>query len=134
MSDRTKLCWRTVGLAAVLAVVAVPALCARQGKDPGAGDFAIYVAPAVIVKSAPLPWITIHTEVELAAVDDVGVAIDGTDVDPSLIYSDSRGNLVVKLRFAEVADLLSAPEATFALALIVDGELLSAAATVPVHD
>lgn len=134
MNDWMKLRWMVAGLAVVLAAVAVPALSARQGKDPGEGDFAMYVAPAVIVKSAPLPWVTIHTEVKLAAVDGLAVAIDGAEVEPALVYSDSRGNLVVKLRFAEVADLLAAPEATFALALVVDGEPLSAAVTVPVQD
>jgi len=113
---------KRVGSALVVGIVllslsAGSALCNRSGPDSGAGDFDIYVSPSVIVKSAPCPWITIHTSVPFSAVDTCSVTVNGTSVLIDHTYADSLGNLVVKLRFDDVAGLVSAPSATFTLVL-----------------
>ena len=124
-----------LGIAGVsLMVVAGSGLCARTGQDGGEGDFEMYVAPGVIVKSAPCPCVTIHTEVKYGAVGGVSATVDGAAVDVAGTFPDSRGNLVVKLSFDEVAALAGAPAATVGLELIVGGKALGATETVRVKE
>jgi len=126
----------------VLAAVALVAgclgaatgLCARSGQDGGEGDFAIYVAPGTIARSAACTWVTIHTDVPFGSVDAASVTVDGEAVDVAGTFADDRGNLVAKLRFADVAAVAAPPSATITLTLVVDGEDLSAAKTVSVKD
>lgn len=126
--------WLLGAVCLVLMVAAGSGLCARTGKDGGEGDFEMYVAPNVIVKSAPCLWVTIHTEVSESAVDGVSVTVDGSEITDLHTYADSRGNLVVKLKFDDVIACTSPPDATFVLTLLVDGEILEATATAQVND
>lgn len=117
------------------------------GQGCGTGDFAIYVAPGVIAKSANCTWVTIHTNVPLnsvlfppdalapaAVVADKVVTIDH-------MFADDCGNLVAKLKFADVIGVVKAPAATVKLTLtreVPDPDappiVLSASETVPVKD
>jgi len=124
-----------LGIAGVsLMVAAGSGLGARSGQDGGEGDFEIYVAPSVIVKSAPCPCVTIHTEVKYRVVTAVSATVDGAAVAVTGTFADSRGNLVVKLGFDEVAALVDAPSATVGLELVAGGEALAAAETVGVKE
>ena len=117
---------------AVLCVVAclcvTSAFSARSGKDGGTGGFAIYVAPGTIATNAQCTWVTIHTDVPFAGVDTVSAKIDGAAVAVADTFADDRGNLVAKLKFADVVALVKAPSAVVELTL--DG--VSASETVPV--
>lgn len=123
-----------------LVVCAVVGLCvglgaaARAGKSGGDGAFALYVAPAVLVESAPCPWVTLHTDVAFGSVSAASVAVDGQDVAVDHVYADSRGNAVVKLKFADVTAVAAPPSATVALTLVVGDESLTAGETVVVRD
>lgn len=102
---------------ALLSLFAGSALCNRSGVNPGNGDFDIYVSPSVIVRSAPCPWITIHTDVPLISVVSCSVAVDGDSAPVDHLYADSLGNLVVKIQFEDIADLVSVPSAKFTVVL-----------------
>lgn len=119
---------------AVAAVCGGPALSARSGKDPGEGDFAIYVAPNQIVTSV-VSSVTIHTEVPYGAVDAAFAAVNGTAVDVTAIFPDLRGNAVAKLDVGQVKAAVSGVDsATVELVLVTgDGEL-AASQTVRVKD
>lgn len=128
-----------VALAAMCIVACVgagPALSARSGQDGGEGDFAIYVAPGTIAKSAACNWVTIHTDVPFGSVEAASVAVDGNSVDVAATFADDRGNLVAKLAFSDVAGLveLEPPSAIVELTLAVDGDELSASETVRVKE
>ena len=110
------------------------ALCARSGKDGGEGDFAIYVSPATIAKSAACNWVTIHTNVPFGSVDGASAAVNGGRVEVANVFADDRGNLVAKLRFADVVSRVDPPSATIELTVVVDGEMLSASQTVRVKE
>ena len=124
-----------VALAALCVVACVgagPALSARSGQDGGEGDFAIYVAPGTIAKSAACNWVTIHTDVPFGSVEAASAAVDGNSVDVAATFADDRGNLVAKLRFSDVAGRVQPPSATIELTLAVGGDELSASETVRV--
>ena len=116
----------------VLVLAAGAAFSARTGRDPGQGDFAIYASPNTIAESAPCTWVTIHTEVPYRAVDGVLATVDDKDVDVAFTFPDDRGNLVVKLRFAEVLRIAAPPEATIGLIVAIDDQILRATDTVHV--
>jgi len=122
-----------VVLAAVVAMFAGSAICARSGKTGGDGDFAIYVAPATIVKAAPCPCVTIHTNVPFGSVLEAEVAVSSSSVDIEDTFADDCGNLVVKLQFGNVVDVIpeGATSATVALGLAVqvNGEVVAKAAS-----
>jgi hypothetical protein len=103
--------------AALLSLFAGSALCNRSGVNPGNGNFDIYVSPSVIFRSAPCPWITIHTDVPASSVVSCSVTVDGALTPVADLYADSLGNLVVKIPFEDIADLVCAPSATFAVVL-----------------
>ena len=126
--------WMLGAAVVVLLVTAGSGLCARSGKDGGTGDFEMYVAPNVLVINAPCPWVTVHTEVRYGDVDGVSVRVDDQSVDYDHTYADSRGNLVVKLRFDDVVADVTDETATIELELTldVDGVDQVAAATVQV--
>jgi hypothetical protein len=109
---------------AVAAVCGGPALSARSGKDPGQGDFAIYVAPNQIVTSV-VSSVTIHTDVPYGAVDAASATVNGTAVDVPYTFPDLRGNIVAKLNVSQVKAAVSgADSATVELVLVTgDGEL-----------
>lgn len=119
---------------AVAAVCGGPALSARSGKDPGQGDFAIYVAPNQIVTSV-VSSVTIHTDVPYGAVDAASATVNGTAVDVPYTFPDLRGNIVAKLDVSQVKAAVSgADSATVELVLVTgDGEL-AASQTVGVKD
>ncbi len=119
---------------AVAAVCGGPALSARSGKDPGQGDFAIYVAPNQIVTSV-VSSVTIHTDVPYGAVDAASATVNGTAVDVPSTFPDLRGNIVAKLDVSQVKAAVSgADSATVELVLVTgDGEL-AASQTVGVKD
>ena len=129
-----KLLVAVAGLFVVACMCAGPALSARSGQDGGEGDFAIYVAPGTIAKSAACNWVTIHTDVPFGSVEAAAVAVDGNSVSVAATFADDRGNLVVKLRFAEVAGQVEAPSATIELTVAVGGNELSASETVSVKE
>ena len=110
---------------AVVVMFAVVALCVgsalsyRSGDDGGSGAIAIYVAPGTIAKSAPCTCVTIHTDVPYGAVEEVSAAVNGTDVDVAKTFEDNRGNLVLKLNFADVVALVEQPSAKIALTVTV---------------
>ncbi len=118
---------------AVIVVGTSAALSARQGCSGGQGDFAMYVAPATICTAAPCNWVTIHTDVAFASVEDVAVAVDGEGVVVANAFADDRGNLVVQLAFEDVAAIVVPPAATVDLALDVAGRTLSASQSVRVR-
>ena len=132
----------SVALAAASIVACVgagSALSARSGKDGGAGDFAIYVAPGTIAKSAACNWVTIHTDVSYHSVAGDAAAVNGTEVEVAVTFADDRGNLVAKLRFTDVVALVDPPSATITLTLTVvvdedEMEERSASETVRVRD
>ncbi len=109
---------------AVAAVCGGPALSARSGKDPGQGDFAIYVAPNQIVTSV-VSSVTIHTDVSYGDVDAAFATVNGTAVDVPYTFPDLRGNIVAKLDVSQVKAAVSgADSATVELVLVTgDGEL-----------
>ena len=117
----------------VAAVCGGSALSARSGKDPGIGDFAIYVAPNQIVTSV-VSSVTIHTDVPYRAVEAAFATVNGTAVDVSYTFPDLRGNIVAKLNVSEVVAAVSgADSATIELVLVrVDGTEQSASQTVGV--
>jgi len=123
------------GLAAccVLSLCVASALSARAGKDGGVGEFAIYVAPGTIVRSAACTWVTIHTNVPFTTVEGVAAAVDASDVDVARAFADDCGNLVVKLKFDDVTACVAPPSATVALTIVVAGESRTASETVPVR-
>jgi hypothetical protein len=45
------------------------------------------------------------------------VTVDGRSVPIDHLYADSLGNLVVKVQFDDIADLVCVPSATFAVLL-----------------
>ncbi|MBN1765370.1 MAG: hypothetical protein JW860_08950 [Sedimentisphaerales bacterium] len=107
----------------------------RSGVDGGEGDFAIYVSPSTIVKSAPCVWVTIHTDVPCGLPDDVMATVNDSDIDVASVYADSRGNLVAKLNFDDVVLLAEDSEsATISLILVVGDDTLMASETVRVED
>ena len=129
--------------AAVLALACIlvgvgagSALSYRAGKDGGTGDFPIYVAPAMLAKTAPCDCVTIHTEVKLVAVvpGSVTATVDGTGVAVLAVFADDRGQLVARLSFDEVAGLATGDTAVIGLTLTVGEDVLSASQTVRVKD
>ena len=124
-----------LGLAGVsLMVLAGSGRGARIGKDGGEGGFEMYVAPNMIVKSAPCLCVTIHTEVGYNAASNVSATVDDEPVNVAGTFPDSRGNLVVKLSFGEVADIAEVPAVRIGLKLTANGEDLSATVTVSVKE
>ena len=119
---------------AILGLSLGTALSARSGQDGGDGDFAIYVSPGTIAKSALCNWVTVHTDVSYRSVDDVFAAANGTEIDVAYSFPDDRGNLVAKLRFDDVCDHVDPPSAVIGLTLVVKGQELSASETVAVKD
>lgn len=133
---------------AVLCVVAclcvTSAFSARAGKDGGTGGFAIYVAPGTIATNAQCTWVTIHTDVSFSSVVLTGdakpaAAVDGKVVTIQRMFADDCGNLVAKLAFAEVVDIVETPAAVVELTLTLkdadpEDDPLSASETVPVKD
>ncbi len=122
---------------AVLCVVAclgvTSAFSARSGQDGGSGDFAIYVAPGTIATSASCNWVTIHTNVPFVDGGSASAMVDDEEVAIANTFPDERGNLVAKLKFADVVDIIvasrpSSPSAIVKLTL----NSLSASKTVPV--
>jgi len=111
---------------AVAAVCGGPALSARTGKDPGQGDFAIYVAPNQIVVSV-VSSVTIHTEVQYSTVEAASATVNGTPVDVPYTFPDDRGNIVAKLDVGQVKEVVSgADSATVELTLVTEtGERLA---------
>jgi hypothetical protein len=123
---------------AVAAVCGGPALSARSGKDPGQGDFAIYVAPNQIVVSV-VSSVTIHTDVSYRTVVAASATVNGTPVDVPYTFPDDRGNIVAKLDVGQVKDVVrDADSATIILCLVVvegeDEKELSASQTVRVKN
>ena len=125
----------SVAVAVMFAVVGLcvgSALCYRSGNDGGQGEFAIYVSPGTIAKSASCTWVTIHTSVAFGSVQAVSADVNGANVEVARTFADDRGNLVVKLRFQDVVVLVDPPSATVALTVVVDGDILGSATTVRV--
>jgi len=111
-----------VCLVALFLGLGTVALAHREGKDGGDGVIPIYVAPSTIVKSAPCPCVTIHTETALATVQAVSAFVNDSPVDVADVFADSRGNLVVKLDCADVVPLLGdASSARIGLVVVVGG-------------
>lgn len=127
-------------LAAVCVVAGVcvaGALGPRAGQDVGEEDFAIYVSPGRIVTDGPCNCVTIHTDVPFSTVKAAAVKVDGQTVKVDSAFADDRGNIVVKVAFTDVVEIVEAPEATVALKLtVIAGENvtkdLTACETVPV--
>ena len=120
-------------MAAVIVLCASVGLSARQGKSAGDGEFALYVAPAMICTQAPCNWVTLHTDVAYASVADVAAAVNGQEVVVASAFADDRGNLVAQLAFEEVVAIVAPPEATIDLAVVVAGQTLNASETVRVR-
>ncbi|HUU92917.1 MAG TPA: hypothetical protein VM238_17125 [Phycisphaerae bacterium] len=119
---------------AVAAVCGGPALSARTGKDPGQGDFAIYVAPNQIVVSV-VSSVTIHTEVQYSTVEAASATVNGTPVDVPYTFPDDRGNIVAKLDVGQVKEVVSgADSATVELTLVTETGERSAWQTVGVKN
>ena len=119
---------------AVAAVCGGPALSARTGKDPGQGDFAIYVAPNQIVVSV-VSSVTIHTDVPYGTVDAAFATVNGTAVDVPYAFPDLRGNIVAKLDVSQVKAAVSGVDsATIKLVLVTGEGELSASQTVRVKN
>lgn len=78
-------------------------------------DMAMSVAPNVLVLSAPTEWITIHTHMPLASVDQSTLAVtaNGTAVPIAIVKADSCGLMVLKIRQTEVDPFVTPPSATF---------------------
>jgi len=92
------------------------ALCNRSGPD--AGVPAICVSPSTIVRTAPYPSVTIHTNLPYSkeAAGLVSVAVNGKPLPVASTFSDTSGDLVAKVQFGEVLDALGdATSATFTL-------------------
>jgi len=120
-----------VGLAVVGILVglsATAALSYRSGKSGGEGDFAIYVAPATVVRTAPGDAVTIHTNVPLEGVTpgSVAVDVDGTPVTVTTVYADDRGQLVARVLADAVIEAATANTATITLTLAVGADTQSA--------
>jgi len=119
---------------AVAAVCGGPALSARSGKDPGQGDFAIYVSPNQIVISV-VSSVTIHTDVPYGTVDAAIATVNGTAVDVPYAFPDLRGNIVAKLDVSQVKAAVSGVDsATIELVLVTGEGELSASQTVRVKN
>ena len=125
-------------LVAVMCIVAAvcggSALSARSGKDPGQGDFAIYVAPNKIVVSV-VSSVTIHTDVSYRTVVAASATVNGTAVDVPYTFPDDRGNIVAKLDVGQVKEVVSdADSATVELTLVTEAGERSAWQTVGVKN
>ena len=115
---------------------AASALSYRSGKGGGDGDFAMYVAPATVVRQAPGDSVTIHTDVALTEVTEgsVAVAVDGAAVPVGTVFADDRGQLVARVSADDVIDAAASETATLTLTLAVGDDVQSASETVRVKD
>ena len=122
---------------AVVGLCVASALSYRSGRSGGTGDLPIYVGPSTICLSAPCTCVTIHATVPAADVIEAAVKVNETVVTIVDTFADNRGNLVVKLAFADVVAALGAPpspSATISLTVALAGGDLSGVATVRVTE
>ncbi|MFO8080854.1 MAG: hypothetical protein R6V07_11150 [Armatimonadota bacterium] len=73
----------------------------------------IQVAPATIVLKAPCNWVTIHADIAYSSVQRDSVKINGLNADS--VFADSCGNLVAKIAFERITELVSPPTAEIVL-------------------
>ena len=84
----------------------------------------IQVAPQTIVLSAGGGKLSVHTDVPLAMVDSVSLAVNGTTIKAS-IFADDCGNLVARCSKEAVKDVIGDFEGkttTATVALTVNGD------------
>jgi len=119
---------RKIGVVVALAAVigaALPACVAAQ-------DLAIdiKISPNVLYLSSGGAWVTIHADVPYADVVTCGVAIGGVSVPIAVSKADLQGNLVLKLRRADVDPVVEPGWAT----VVVSGTLSDGTAFVGAKD
>ncbi|NLO04824.1 MAG: hypothetical protein GX131_03225 [candidate division WS1 bacterium] len=91
----------------------------------------IQVSPATIILKAPCQWITIHADIDYAAVNASTVAINGLDAEA--VFPDNRGDLVAKISFESIISGLEPGETTITLTgVTTEGTAFSGSSTVPV--
>ncbi len=83
----------------------------------------IQVAPHVLALRSTGVWVTIHTDIAFAQVDrpTCAVQVDGADVPVAWTKADSLGNLVVKLRQADVKALFEGLETRVKASVVLTG-------------
>ena len=101
----------------VVCCIALVAGLMSTGADEAAIDVEIVVAPNVLALGSAGVWVTIHTDIAYSAVDrsTCAVEVDETAVPVARTKSDDCGNLVVKVRQADVKDVVSPGLATVVL-------------------
>lgn len=116
---------RTVILALCLATLVLASLgCSDSGiSAPTAPESSrarasdlvvpIQVAPATLIIDSPGTWVTVHAEIAYSEVDSATVVLNG--VSPRIVTSDNRGELVGKFDRADIASIVSPPEAVLTL-------------------
>lgn len=91
----------------------------------------IVVSPKTLVLGSTGPWVTVHTDIALSAVDSSTLTLN--DIHVTLAKSDARGNLVAKFRQSAVEAMVAPPEATLVLkGARKDGTLFSGSDTIRV--
>lgn len=114
------------------------ALIAVSAASPeGARAETIKVSPKVVVLDYYGTRVTIHTDIPVGSVDREDIFLEvngGGPLYPCSVYSDLRGNLVVKFLFDDLRSYLSAPSALFTLnGSYTDGSAFSAEEVVSVR-
>ena len=74
--------------------------------------------PHRIVLRAPVPAVTVHTNIAYSSVDASTVELtteSGVSFTPYTTFADDRGNLVAKFRMCDVREAVAPPSAYFTL-------------------
>ncbi len=104
------------GVALLAAVTA--GFCGGHGKPAGDG-VAIRIAPKTLCLSAPVPCVTVHTNIPFGEADNETLTLNG--IEPYLVKADNLGLTVAKLRAQEIKALV--PDGATSLTLTLTGVL-----------
>ena len=90
-------------------------LAAAMEASPAAAtlEVEIQVSPQNIILKAPVIWLTVHAVISLRSVVPASVTLNG--VAARIVTADSRGELVAKFAFAEIAAIVEKPATTLIL-------------------
>jgi len=114
-----------------LSVLSLLLLCgiiaAHPNQDPAASEnLVIQVSPQTIILGRDANegnvWVTIHAEIGFSSAYDVSVEIEGVDhtvIEAEVTFADSRGDLVAKFRYDDLAELLGPGDAVLRLHAVI---------------
>jgi hypothetical protein len=95
-------------------IAAIPLAAAMEDPPQAATlEVTIQVSPQNIILKAPVTWITVHAVIPLRSVVPASVTLNG--VAARIVTADSRGELVAKFAFGEIAAIVNKPSATMIL-------------------